>query len=348
MGSGFLSYALLIEMILILLAWAGFLHWRLSKKKQELAASQEVDIPEPFEVYLQFINRELSETHSHLDKLQEEASDEESITMYQYRLKHLDAEQKAMAEAKGDTVKFWELYRSNIDFVHQVEAEDETVEVTEEQPSEPEEEIQETVSMQEQLDTYGESSKKIIEKSNDVIELIKTFSDKNGSEELQHIVDLLTKERDQLSHQLDQMEQEYLAMMKNIEANVKHSATDSGAQTDDVPVAVSQIRRDEEVVDMSTVLTKQNSRISELNDVVGNLSLELEEKKALMAETEWVTRQLKETEHVVIILEDENNFLRGQIAQLLEMQKAGAAEVAADTDTSDDASPADEAEQPAE
>ena len=331
MGSGFLSYAILIELILVLLAWAGFLHWRLSKKKKELIAIQDIDVPEPFEVYLQFINRELSETHSHLDKLSEDSSDEETITMYQYRLKHLDAEQKAMAEAKGDTVKFWELYRSSIDFVHQVEAEDEA----EEEPVEAEEETPETVNMQEQLDAYGESSKKIIEQSNDVIELVKTFSDKNDSEELQHIVDLLSKERDQLSSQLDQMEQEYMAMMKNIEANAKQSSNGSDGQTDievSVPVPVSQIERDEEAVDMSAVLTKQNSRISELNDVVGNLSLELEEKKALMAETEWVTRQLKETEHVVIILEDENNFLRGQISQLLATPDAGSSDAAPVTD----------------
>jgi len=334
MGSGFLSYALLIELIFILLAWSGFLHWRLSKKKKELMAIQEIDVPEPFEVYLQFINRELSETHSHLDKLLEESSDDEAITMYQYRLKHLDAEQKAMAEAKGDAVKFWELYRSNIDFVHQVEAENETEEESEEKSPEPEE-VPETVNMQEQLDAYGESSKKIIEQSNDVIELVKTFSDKNDSEELQHIVDLLSKERDQLSHQLDQMEQEYLAMMKNIEANAKQSSNGSDDQTDievSVSVPVSQIERDEEAVDMSAVLTKQNSRISELNDVVGNLSLELEEKKALMAETEWVTRQLKETEHVVIILEDENNFLRGQISQLLATPDAGSSDAAPVTD----------------
>jgi len=331
MGSGFLSYAILIELILVLLAWAGFLQWRLSKKKKELMATQEVDIPDPFEVYLQFINRELSETHSHLDKLQEDSSDEESITMYQYRLRHLDAEQKAMSEAKGDTVKFWELYRSNIDFVHQEETEDEVEEESEEKSPEPEE-VPETVNMQEQLDAYGESSKNIIEQSNDVIELIKTFSDKNDSEELQHIVELLSKERDQLSHQLDQMEQEYLAMMKNIEANAKQSSVISNAETEEIAVPVSQIQRDEEDVDMSSVLTKQNSRISELNDVVGNLSLELEEKKALVAETEWVTRQLKETEHVVIILEDENSFLRGQINQLLKMPDAAASDTAPATD----------------
>jgi len=341
MGSGFLSYAILIELILILLAWAGFLHWRLSKKKKELIASQEIDVPEPFEVYLQFINRELSETHSHLDKLLEESSDEEAITMYQYRLKHLDAEQKAMAEAKGDAVKFWELYRSNIDFVHQAEAADDAEAEPDEIPPENEEAVPETVSMQEQLDTYGESSKKIIEQSNDVIELIKTFSDKNDSEELQHILGLLTQERDQLSHQLDQMEQEYLAMMKNIQANAEHSSDSSSAQPEPVIEVVSQIERAEETVDMSSVLTKQNSRISELNDVVGNLSLELEEKKALMQETEWVTRQLKETEHVVIILEDENNFLRGQIKQLLETQKA---EKKADAGASAEVSSADETE----
>lgn len=308
MDSGFLSYAILIEIIIVLGAWLGFIHWRLSKKKKELVAAQEVDIPEPFEVYLQFINRELTETRSHIDKLSEDSSDAETLMMYQYRLKHLDAEQKAMTESKGETIKFWELYRSNIDFVHEVEEQDEA-EVVVAEAAKTDHPI-DTRSMQEQLDAYNKNSQEIIAQSNDVIELVQTFSEKNDSEELQHILTLLSAERDELVTQLEKMKNEYVGMMDNVQTGHE------GSPVQESPV--SHISRDEEAVDMSGVLTKQNSRISELNNVVGNLSLELEEKKALVKETEWVTRQLKETEHVVIILEDENNFLRGQIKQLLD------------------------------
>lgn len=311
MGSGFLTYAILIEIILVLIGWTAFLHWRLSKNKKELVVAQEVDIPEPFEVYMQFINRELSETLSHIDKLSEDSSDTEALTMYQYRLKHLEAEQKAMNEAKGDTVKFWELYRSNIDFVHEVEA-DEAEEV-QEVPQEEAPKVEITVNVQEQLENYSKSSEAILSQSDDVIELIKTFAEKNESEELQHIIKLLGDERDELAEQLEKMKLEYQSMMTGIptESNVltEKKASDSLGDLD------------ENATGMSSVLSKQNTRISELNDVVGNLSLELEEKKTLMKETEWVTRQLKETEHVVIILEDENSFLRGQVKQLLENTK---------------------------
>lgn len=307
MGSGFLSYAILIEIIVILVAWLAFVHWRLSKKKKELVAVSEVDVPEPLEVYMQFINRELSETLAHLDQLAEDSADTETVTMYQYRLKHLDAEQKAMDEAKGDTVKFWELYRSNIDFVHEVEGEELEEPVAAEAVStEP---SVETRSMQEQLEIFNKKSETILGQSNDVIELIQTFADKNESEELQHIIKLLSGERDELSSQLDNMRNEYNLMMKNIRPE----------SSDDTESAVSSLpRADEDAPNMSGVLLKQNTRISELNNVVGNLSLEIEDKKALIKETEWVTRQLKETEHVVIILEDENSFLRDQIKQLVE------------------------------
>jgi len=314
MDSGFLGYAILIEIIIVLAAWIGFIHWRLSKKKKELVAVQELDAPSPYEIYLQYINRELSETLSHIDKLSEDPSDAETLMMYQYRLKHLDAEQKAMTQSKGETVKFWELYRSNIDFVHQFEDEvvvDEVTAVEETNTVTAEKDLSvDTRSMQEQLDNYNENSRAIIVQSNDVIDLVRTFSEKNDSEELQHILTLLSAERDELKAQLEKMENEYTRMMNNVMVASKESAERESP--------VSHIPRDEESVDMSSVLSKQNSRISELNNVVGNLSLELEEKKALVKETEWVTRQLKETEHVVIILEDENNFLRGQIKHLLE------------------------------
>lgn len=305
MGSGFLSYAILFEIIIVLVAWLAFVHWRLSKKKKELVAVSEVDIPEPFEVYMQFINRELSETLAHLDQLAEDSADTETITMYQYRLKHLDAEQKAMTEAKGDTVKFWELYRSNIDFVHEIEGKEleEEPEVASGEPS------VDTRSMQEQLDIFNKNSESILGQSNDVIELIETFSDKNESEELKHILKLLSGERDELSSQLDNMRNEYNLMMKNIRSA-------SSGESEAVINSLSIMGEDEP--NMSGVLSKQNTRISELNDVVGNLSLEIEDKKALIKETEWVTRQLKETEHVVIILEDENEFLREQIKQLVD------------------------------
>lgn len=315
MGSGFLSYAILIEIIFILVIWIGIVHWRLSKKKKELVVVEEVEVPVPFEIYMQYLNRELSETMAHLDKLSEDSSDIETLTMYQYRLKHLDAEQKAMTEAKGDTVKFWELYRSNIDFVHEgegeVEREELDDEISEVDEAVDEEPSVETRSMQEQLDIFNKNSESLLEQSSDVVDLVKTLSDKNESEELQHILKLLTGERDELSSQLENMRNEYNLMMKSI----KPESSDAAASV------VSQIpRADEDTPNMSGVLSKQNTRISELNDVVGNLSLELEEKKTLMKETEWVTRQLKETEHVVIILEDENNFLRNQIKQLLEAQ----------------------------
>ncbi|MCK5335597.1 MAG: hypothetical protein KAQ67_05515 [Gammaproteobacteria bacterium] len=313
MGSGFLGYAVLIELILILIAWVGFIHWKLSKKKKELVIANESDVSEPFEVYLQFINRELSETMSHIDKLSKDESDNEILTMYQYRLKHLDAEQKAMAEAKGDTVKFWELYHSNIDFVHEVEGEELDEDVSASEEVVENELPEETRSMQEQLDAFTKNSESIVEQSKDVIELIEKLAEKNDSEELQHFLKLLSGERDELLTQLENMKNEYTAMMKDI------GSDNEGLSEMESPV--SHIARDEDSVDMSSVLSKQNSRISELNDVVGNLSLELEEKKALMKETDWVTRQLKETEQVVIILEDENNFLRGQVKLLLENKK---------------------------
>lgn len=307
MGSGFLSYAILIEIIIVLVAWLVFSHWRLSKKKKELTVASEVVIPEPLEVYMQFINRELSETMAHLDQLAEDSADAEIITMYQYRLKHLDAEQKAMAEAKGDTIKFWELYRSNIDFVHESEGEEkeEEPDTTSNKPS------IDARSMQEQLDIFNKNSESILGQSKDVIELIETFSDKVESEELQHILKLVSGERDELSSQLDNMRNEYNLMMNNIRP-------ESSGESETIVSALPEM--DEDAPNMSNVLSKQNSRISELNDVVGNLTLEIEDKKALIKETEWVTRQLKETEHVVIILEDENDFLRNQIKQLLDIQ----------------------------
>lgn len=322
MDAGFLSYAVLIEIIALLTGWIVFVHWRLSKKKKEMAEVSEVDIPVPFEVYLQFINRELSETMSHLDDLAENQSDDiEAINMYQYRLKHLDAEQKAMTESKGETKQFWDLYRSNIDFVYH-----------EEEPEElAEEPVAETVvaetqapvdlsSMEEELENYKTSSESIIRQSDDVLDLVKNLADKNQSEELLHMLSLLSSERDDLSSQLEKMEQEYARLMNNAALQLQSRSESSSDAAADMESSGSNISRDDDAVEMSVVLSKQNARISELNNVVGNLSLEMEEKKALIKETEWVTRQLKETEHVVIILEDENNFLRGQIKQLLDTE----------------------------
>ena len=302
MDTGLLSYAILIEIIMLLVAWIAFVHWRLSKKKKELIVANAIDIPEPFEVYLQYINRELAETKAHLDDLSENHADDlESINMYQYRLKHLDAEQMAMTESKGDAVRFWELYRSNIDFVYSDETEEE-LPTSEDNTDEGAAETPEIESIEEQLSNYKNSSQSIIEQSNNVIELVQKLADKGESEELTHMLGLLTSERDDLSRQLELMEKEYARLMNNAavqsKPNIQLADSDTG--------------------DMSKTLVKQNARVSELNDIVGDLSLELEDKKRLVQETQWVTRQLKETEHVVVILEDENTFLRDQIKQLLE------------------------------
>ena len=301
MDTGFLSYAILIELIMLLIAWIGFIHWRLSKKKRELIVANAIDIPDPFEIYLQYINRELSETKSHIDDLAENQSDDlEVINMYQYRLKHLDAEQKAMSESKGDAALFWELYRSNIEFVYNDEEDQADDEDVLEDVAEESDGISETEGLAEQLDHYKNSSQSIIEQSNNVIELVQKLADKNESEELTHMLGLLTSERDDLSRQLEQMEEEYARLMNN--AAIQSKSAETGTETGE----------------MSKTLAKQNTRVSELNDIVGDLSLELEDKKRLVKETQWVTRQLKETEHVVVILEDENNFLREQIKQLLD------------------------------
>lgn len=302
MDISFFSYALLIEIIILLLVWIGFIHWRLSKKKKELVAVNSVDDADPFDVYLQYLNRELSDTKAHLDDLAENQSEDiEAINMYQYRLKHLEAENTAMLESKGEVAKFWEIYRSNIDFVYTDEAADDSEEQTEDVSEEP-------LSEAESLTNFKENSVSIIDQSNNVIELIQKIAAKDDSEELTHMLGLLTSERDQLSSQLKQMEAEYDRLMHNAALQLQ-----SGS---DNPVLSAD--RDEDSAGMSTMLSKQNARISELSDIVGDLSLELEDKKRLVKETEWVTRQLKETEHVVIILEDENSFLRAQIKQLLE------------------------------
>lgn len=299
MDISFFSYAFLVETIILLLAWIGFIHWRLSKKKKELVEVNSVEVPDPFEVYLQYLNRELSDTKAHLDDLAENQSEDiEAINMYQYRLKHLEAENTAMVESKGEVTKFWEIYRSNIDFVYKDEADDEPAEQTDAETEEP-------LSEAESLIKFKDNSSSIIEQSNNVIEFIQKIAAKDDSEELVHMLGLLTSERDQLSRQLKQMEDEYNRLMHNaaLQANT-HSTI--------------HVDRDDDTEGMSKVLSKQNTRITELSDIVGNLSLELEDKKRLVKETEWVTRQLKENEHVVVILEDENSFLRAQIKQLLE------------------------------
>ncbi|MDH5392874.1 MAG: hypothetical protein OEY11_06765 [Gammaproteobacteria bacterium] len=317
MDVSFFSYALLSEIILLLVVWVIFLHWRLSKKKKELLALAEpaaVEIAEeidPFEIYLQFINRELSETLAHLNDLNENQPDDlESINMYEYRLKHLNAEQKAMFEAKGDTARFWQLYRSSIEFVYHQEAEpDELFSDIENDLSGAGKASAEAVDSNEQLEKYKVNANALMEQNDSVIELIKKYAEKNDSAELSHMVILLGSERDELARRLMLMQEEYSQMM-NAPVRVDMSVNQN---------LLSQLERNlhNEKVDMSKVLTRQNSRVSELNDIVGNLSLELEEKKQLVKETDWVTAQLKETEHVVIILEDENNFLRQQIKELV-------------------------------
>lgn len=308
-----MGYAFLIETIIVLLVWIGFIHWRLSKNKKELVAVSEIEPPDPFEIYLQYLNRELSETKSHLDKLSEESPDDvETINMYQYRLKHLDAEQKAMTESKGEVIKFWEIYHSNIEFVY--DDVDESAEGEEEvlEQEQPEQAVVETPeSMENELESYQASSSSIIEQSNNVIEFIQKYAAQNDSEELQHLLGLLTSEKEQLESQLKQMENEYNRLMNNAALQMQSSAQ----------LPVSQADREEDEANMSKVLAKQNSRISELSDIVGNLSIELDDKKRLVEETEWVARQLKETEQVVVILEDENSFLRGQIKQLLDNEE---------------------------
>jgi len=302
MDISFFSYAFLVETIILLLVWIGFIHWRLSKKKKELVAVDTVEAVDPFEIYLQYLNRELSDSKAHLDDLAENQSEDiEAINMYQYRLKHLEAENTAMVESKGEVTKFWEIYRSNIDFVYTDEVPNDSEEVEETVPDEPLSEI-------ESLSNFKDNSASIIEQSNNVIEFIHKIAAKDNSEELTHMLGLLTSERDQLSSQLKQMEDEYNRLMHNAALQVKSGSENPALNAD----------RDEDNAGMSKVLSKQNTRISELSDIVGDLSLELEYKKRLVKETEWVTRQLKENEHVVVILEDENNFLRAQIKQLLE------------------------------
>lgn len=312
MDLNFLSYALMIETILLLIGWIVFLHWRISKHKKALNEVPEVEPVNEFDVYMQYLNRELSDTKAHLDDLaQNESDDVESINMYQYRLKHLDAEHKAMAAANGEIAKFWEIYRSNIEFIYTEDdvAEDVAPAVAAEslpETSEPANQETDTRSMQEQLESYRENSAQIIEQSDNVIDLVKTMAAKTDSEELRHMLGLLEGENEELKSRLAQMQREYEVMMHNAGISLSKENT-----------PVSLIERDEETVSMASVAIKQNQRISELNDIVGDLSIELAEKTRLMEESQWVTRQMKEMEHVIIILEDENAFLRGQIKQLL-------------------------------
>ncbi|MDH5517242.1 MAG: hypothetical protein OEY36_05390 [Gammaproteobacteria bacterium] len=326
MDVNFFSIAVLSEIILLLVIWIVFLHWRISKNKKnslpddENGTPEEADVTDPFEIYLQFINRELTETLIHLDDLKENHQDDfETINMYEYRLKHLNAEQKAMAEAQGDTARFWELYRASIEFVYQ-------------QPAEPEAEpeandlfedikndlasktntVADTADMEDQLEAYRANSTALMDQNNDVIGLIQKFAETNDSAELSHMLVLLRSERDLLAERLQAMEDKYLEML-HTPVLLEKAPRETLA---------SEIERNlhNERVDMSKILSQQNARVSELNDIVGNLSLELEEKKQLVKETDWVTGQLRETEQVVIILEDENSFLRSQIKELLERQ----------------------------
>ena len=318
---------LVLELILVLIALVAFLFLRLRKIKRT-AINVDENAFSDFEIYLQYLNRELTDTKAHLDTLYENESDDiETIKMYEYRLKHLVAEHDAMKESKGEVMRFWELYHANIDFIYAEEAAEETTEVTEniEEPAEisavesvPVSDVvpEEMLPIQDQFDEVKSKSTTALAQNNEVIELVQKIAVKTDSEELKHMLSILTDEKLKLEHELHLMQQEFEKLMKNA-SYLSQQASGDMVSGDDTEIT-TDFKDHYEQDDIKALMNKQNKRVIELNNVIGDLTLELEDKERLSNEVQRLEQQMKEMGHVIIIMEDENEFLRDQINALLQ------------------------------
>jgi len=338
------SYLLIAEIVLVLAVIATLVYFKFKKTKRTLEALQEkAKLGNLFDELGRVVDAEISELNHNMrqEKLKK-------------RAQFLQAEKNALTQSRGDLRLFWEnmqpIYQQFFDdsaMVDEKSALLEKLSLLEQELEQVKNAQQQDDASQEQVDNDRDELQsslelldkqvKLQEKKSNNLEKFRDlyFELQDNLDEALALNEKLSQELQQSSHnigKIDELKQQLLAneqKRKELEkrnAILERELIAINGQINSVSPqknAVTKVYFEHDVSDddqsASSVLSLQKLQIKELKNIVDDLVTEVSDKSKIIDNLKKIESKANEMESVVFILEDENEFLRNQLSELLKM-----------------------------
>ncbi len=317
----------LAEALILAVGAAAYFYWKTRRLKARLGEGPG-DTGErlPIDDYVELLQSEILKAEARLARLaQDKEANPEEKRLIETRLAFLRAERRAIDTSGNDEDAFWTKIAD--DLAPFLPKGDDDTDSTAEGPRSAVLE-----SLQTQIDAYKTRIANLEQFKDRFFELKARLADSHALNEQVHtevekiipaaeqppeLADAMARLRQEnkdLSGELAQVEEEFAALMRNVQAAEARKSEAS----DGVNQASGQIERSLDRV--KQILVTKEEQISALQGLVNELQLELKEKERLQAAIDDLAAQNRELDNVVTILQDENNFLQEQISVLLRQE----------------------------
>lgn len=293
---------------------------RLQTQLQQLTTEPPAE-PETFDSiasgYLPYLEKLILESRQQLESNEsKEEPDSVLIAALNYRLSLLEAEMKVTERSNDYPENHWQ-------HVAELFAPPEAHEPEPEPEAEPEAESDDPLtkaqarikslekfrdhffSMKKQLEALEASKQKLIE------QLETLLPEAERSEELRSLLDTMNAQRDRLQDELAQLESQSDALAK--------AASQNGPTADKLQRIEAE--NEENASELTEQIDKQKKKIFELHHLVDDLHLESEKAEALQAKIDQFELANRDMNMCIQVLEEENQFLQGQIQSLLKLSE---------------------------
>ncbi len=305
-----------LEVLLVAAVYAVFLHYRARRSGDE--TSPDLDKPAETDQFAAMLQARILETETRLAGLDvDDSATGDEKRLLEFRQALLTAECKAAENAGSDEERHWSLLAERLTPLLPVRSSEDDVD------------SKLVESLRLQISAY-ETQLSSLEKFRDLffelkgkladsnargdqlqIEVCRAVPEEDQSPELKKLLKELESENQQLNEQLEHVENAFTAILKKAEQPAE-------AGGEGIAGAMSGIDRD--VNRIRNIISDQEKRISEL-------SLLIEEKEMALADKEEVEKALaelretgEEMESVIVVMEEENQFLQQQISMLLKQE----------------------------
>ncbi|VAW76426.1 hypothetical protein MNBD_GAMMA14-2225 [hydrothermal vent metagenome] len=320
-----LSLLTMLELALVL----GIAVFVLNRKRKQLQTQlQQLSTeppaePETFDSiasgYLPYLEKLILESRQQLESGEsKEEPDSVLIAALNYRLSLLEAEMKVTERSNDYPENHWqhvvELFAPPE--AHEPEPEPEPEDEPESEGDDPLIKAQARIKSLEKFRDHFFSMKKQLEaleaskqKLADQLETL--LPEAERSEELQSLLDTMNTQRDRLQDELAQLESQSDELSRAASKNIPGEDELQRIEADS----------EEKASELTEQIDKQKKKIFELHHLVDDLHLESEKTEALQAKIDQFELANRDMNMCIQVLEEENQFLQGQIQSLLKLSE---------------------------
>ncbi|WJW75991.1 hypothetical protein QVG61_02555 [Thiohalobacter sp. IOR34] len=321
---------ILVEALILLGLYTAYLYLANRRLRSADSSAAESEDTSPDDAYLDRLQSEILHTEAKLAHLLGEKKPDPAFRqLLETRLSFLRGERAAIDSGSPDEERFWERFAAPLGSLLDRGTDSEDKPATDTRSSLIE-------SLQTQVEAYKtrisnlERFKERFFELKDRLadsqtlneqlhqEVTKAVPTEEQTPELSSILQRLHEENTLLGKQLAQVEEEFSAMMRNVQAPAAADTATSGEKEDAMSDSCEHIAQNLERI--KQVILGKEQQIGELMNFIDQLQLKLEDHEKIQQSLQELDARNSELNSVVSILEEENGFLQTQISMLLKQE----------------------------